>query len=218
MILSRRGPRARGSKGGVHVGGQCGERGGSGGGQCSHHDASASRQRGKLPGDDRSKAPPHPIPDHGTSYGLRHGETHEARRLSRSRQIDHHRNPPALKPAAHHRLKVRGRPHAGVGGEHPMPRARCVPCGGGRRGWNGQRACACAGGSRASWRADGCSAGTCAWSRELRSVRGSQISGPRLRAGRGSVKSRRPRWPPGPNRIGSTIIASCMPNDTRNAR
>jgi hypothetical protein len=202
----------------VHVGGQGGERGRSGGGQGSHHHSSPHWQRGKLPGDDRSKAPPHPIPDHGTSYGLRYGKTHGARRLGRSRHIDHHRSPPALVPAAHDGLEVRGRPHAEVGGEHPMPRARCVPCGGERRGSSGQRACAYAGGSRASWRADGCSAGTCAWSRELRSVRGGQISGPRLRGGRGSVKSRRSRWPPRPNRIGSTIIASCIWNDTRNVR
>ncbi len=202
----------------MNVGRQCGEGGGSGVGQGSHHHPSAGWQRGKFSGDDRSKAPPHPIPDHGTSYGLRYGETHDARRLGRSRQIDHHGSPPALVPAAHDGLKVRSRSHARVRGEHPMPRARCAPCGGERRGWNGQRVCACAGGSRASWRADGCSAGTCAWSRELRSVRGSQISGPRLRAGRGSVKSRRSRWPPGPNRIGSTIITTCMLNDTRNAR
>lgn len=194
------------------------EGGRGGGGQRPHHHASASWQRGEFAADDGSQAAPHTVPDHGTSYGFRYGETHGARRLRRSRKIDHHRNPPALVPAAHDGLEVRGRPHAQFGGEHPMPRARCVPCGGGRRGSIGRRAYAYAGGSRASWPADDCSAGTCAWSRELRSVRGSQISGPTLRDGRGSVKSRRSRWPPGPNRIGSTIITVCTRNDTRNTR
>ena len=202
----------------MHVRRQGREGGRGGGGQRPDHDASAGRQRGEFARDDGSQAAPHPIPDHGTSYGFRYGETHGARRLRRSRKINHHRNPPALVPAAHDGLEVRGRPEAQFGGEHPMPRARCVLCGGERRGWSGRRVCACAGGSRASWRADGCSAGTCAWSRELRSVRGSQISGPTLRDGRGSVKSRRSRWPPGPNRIGSTIITVCTRNDTRNTR
>ena len=45
------------------------------------------------------------------------------------------------------------------------PRARSGPCDGGQPRWRDQRACACADGSRASWRGDGCSAGRCACSR-----------------------------------------------------
>ena len=47
------------------------------------------------------------------------------------------------------------------------PTARRVPCGDAMTGSSGQHGCACAAGSRASSRADGCSAGTCACSQLL---------------------------------------------------
>jgi hypothetical protein len=48
----------------------------------------------------------------------------------------------------------------------PRPTARRVPCGDARKGSSGQRGYASATGSRASSRADGCSAGTCACSQQ----------------------------------------------------
>ena len=50
------------------------------------------------------------------------------------------------------------------------PRDACGPCCGERTGSSGPHACACAGGSRASWRVGGCSAGTYACSRESPAV------------------------------------------------
>jgi hypothetical protein len=47
------------------------------------------------------------------------------------------------------------------------PTARRVPCGDAQTGSSGPRGCACAAGSRASSRADECSAGTCACSQRL---------------------------------------------------
>ena len=44
-------------------------------------------------------------------------------------------------------------------------KAACDPWRGGSPGWRGRRGCACADGSRASWRGDGCWAGRCACSR-----------------------------------------------------
>ena len=54
-----------------------------------------------------------------------------------------------------------------LGALRPRPTARRVPCGDAMTGSSGQHGCACAAGSRASSRADGCSAGTCACSRLL---------------------------------------------------
>ena len=47
------------------------------------------------------------------------------------------------------------------------PRGPDGPSDDGQRGWRDRRACACAAESRGSWRADGCSAGTCACSQLL---------------------------------------------------
>ena len=49
----------------------------------------------------------------------------------------------------------------------PTPTALRVPCGDARRESRGRHGCACAAGSHASSRADGCSAGTCACSQLL---------------------------------------------------
>ena len=58
------------------------------------------------------------------------------------------------------------------------PTARCGPCVGGPRRWRGRRGCACAAGSRASWRGGGCSAGkyACSRSDSIGSLAGSERS------------------------------------------
>lgn len=84
--------------------------------------------------------------------------------------MHHQRLPSAPCTAADRRLEVGGTTHPVRGGQHRRwvrPRARSDPYADERRGSRGRRASACADGSRGSWPGAGCSAGTCACSREF---------------------------------------------------
>jgi hypothetical protein len=96
--------------------------------------------------------------------------------------VHNERTPPRAKARPHHCAEIRRAGHSVGRGQHGQirdnvrrtdarnagklrPRALCGPYGAEPRGLNGRRAYAYAAGSRASWHADGCSAGRCACSR-----------------------------------------------------
>ncbi len=114
------------------------------------------------------------------------------RRLASLRQgVQHEPRTARTTATPGHRAEVRAAGQPRGRGEHGggwiRPTACCGPGGGGQRRSRDRRGCACAGGSRASWRGGGCSAGRCACSRVCLPVWLDWLESPRPPAG---------AWPP----------------------
>ena len=79
--------------------------------------------------------------------------------------VENHGRPTGAPTGPDDRGELRTPAQACLRGQHLRRRASRDPCAGDRRGSPGPRGCASAAGSRGSWTAGGCSAGTCACSR-----------------------------------------------------
>ncbi len=113
--------------------------------------------------------------------------------------VEDHGRPTGTTTGPDDRGELRTPAQACLRGQHLRRRASRDPCGGDRRGSPGPRGCASAAGSRGSWTAGGCSAGTCACSRGTPTTRHRRCApiGGRARGGirRGQLTSRGPGFP-----------------------
>jgi hypothetical protein len=144
--------------------------------QCSHHNAGAVRQRRDAVTHQVAELTLHPIAVDCRTNCLAHDETDG--RVSAGSW-----NPGVRQPGVQQHVSDEGRLYASGPTTNRVPKVlpaahaltareqqirRTVwrdPCGDDPPGSRGRRGCACAGGSRASWRDVGCSAGRCACSR-----------------------------------------------------
>ena len=168
---------------------------GSGRGIGTHHQQATFRKRPEIPAGQMTQPAADLVAHHSAPHGPAHHEAHP-RRLIMARlpeQVAGDQFPPGAAAAAHRPRELRALPHPCRCGKHRRsPRAGAgpgpeqvrhgpahAPYGAGRPGWRGPRGCACAAGTRASWRGGGCSAGTYAYSLELQGNKArSSTSGP----------------------------------------
>ena len=151
-----------------------------------HHHVGTRRQRGQPVAEQVAQPPPHLVADDRRADRLGHDETRPGRTdrrvVARPRRLPDRRGRtrspprPARRPprtaAANSSRRRRRWPAASTisSGSTLRPRGGRAPWPDARRGPRDRRGCACAAGSRGSWRADGCSAGTCACSLSMPSV------------------------------------------------
>jgi hypothetical protein len=113
--------------------------------------------------------------------------------------VEHHGRSTGAPTGPDDRGELRTPAQACLRGQHLRRRASRDPCAGDRRGSPGPRGCASAAGSRGSWTAGGCSAGTCACSRGTPTTRHRRCApiGGRARGGsrRERLASRGPGTP-----------------------
>jgi hypothetical protein len=159
--------------------------------QGSHHQRGALGQPAETVPNQVPQSPSHPVPDHGVADGLAHDETHPGRLVSAPggrrraclgsagrgsrpgldlgavhQRVHHQSGAPGSASPTDHQAEVLAAGEPGGRREHGTRVVRRTvargPCGAGRPGSRGPRGCACAAGTRGSWRDGGCWAGRCA--------------------------------------------------------
>jgi hypothetical protein len=141
------------------------------------HDHVSAGESDEFCPDEFAQPAPHLVADHGRADRLGHHETDARRRLGiPSSQMDDQTTAPGAATTADDGREVVSPPQALICREHGQPYRLLRPKGGralwrdARREWRDRHGCACAAGTRGSWHADGCSAGTCACSLSMPSV------------------------------------------------